>query len=84
MHRFGTFAGGGLGRTTALNIGGKKMRFPSRAQVCLLVTAATLVVCSLGVRAELHIADNSKAQHRLAAHPAQAVTEAGGDRPEDM
>jgi hypothetical protein len=41
------------------------MSFSSRLQIGILVTAATLIVCSLGVRAELRSAKNSIAEHRL-------------------
>jgi hypothetical protein len=47
------------------------MRFPSRITVAALVTVATLIVCFLGVRAELKSAENSIAAHRLRAQPAQ-------------
>jgi hypothetical protein len=47
------------------------MRFPSPTQVAVLITVATLIVCSLGVRAELKTAKNSIAEHRLRTHPAQ-------------
>jgi hypothetical protein len=60
------------------------MRFPSRVRVCILVSAATLIVCLLGVRAELTSATSSKLEYRLQVHPAQAATEASGDRAEDM
>jgi hypothetical protein len=43
------------------------MSLPSRLQTGILVTAATLVVCSLGVRAELKTAEHSIAQHRVPA-----------------
>jgi hypothetical protein len=46
------------------------MSFPSRLQVGILVTAATLIVCTLGVRAELKTAKNSIAEHRLQTPPA--------------
>jgi hypothetical protein len=36
-----------------------------------LATAATLIVCSLGVRAELKIAKDSIAEHRLQTQHAQ-------------
>jgi hypothetical protein len=45
------------------------MSLPSRLQIGILVTAATLVVCFLGVRAELKSADSSIAEHRLRAQP---------------
>jgi hypothetical protein len=38
-----------------------------------LVTAVTLIVCSLGVRAELKSAQNSIAEHRLQAPHAPEV-----------
>jgi hypothetical protein len=48
------------------------MSFPSRLQIGILVTAATLIVCSLGVRAELKMAkDSIAAEHRLQKHHAQ-------------
>jgi hypothetical protein len=47
------------------------MSFPSRLKIGLLVTAATLIVCALGVRAELHSAQNSVAEHRLQKQHAQ-------------
>jgi hypothetical protein len=47
------------------------MSFPLRLQIGLLVTAATLIVCSLGVRAELKMAQNSIAEHRLQKQLAQ-------------
>jgi hypothetical protein len=49
------------------------MSFPSRLQIGLLVSAATLIVCSLGVRAELKSAQNSIAEHRLQAPHAPEV-----------
>jgi hypothetical protein len=50
------------------------MSIPSRLQIGILVTAATLLVCSLGVRAELKSAQNSIAEHRLQTHHAQPAT----------
>jgi hypothetical protein len=56
------------------------MRSPSRLTVGILITVATLIVCSLGVRAELKIGQNSGAAHgprtELAQDPirANAVT----------
>jgi hypothetical protein len=47
------------------------MSFPSRLQIGILVTAATFIVCTLGVRAELKTAKNSIAEHRLQAQRAQ-------------
>jgi hypothetical protein len=47
------------------------MSFPSRLQIGILVTAATLIVCSLGVRAELKSARNSIAEHRFQTQHAQ-------------
>lgn len=47
------------------------MFFPSRLQIGILVTAATLIVCSLGVRAELKISEASSAAHRLHSQRAQ-------------
>jgi hypothetical protein len=41
------------------------MSFPTRLQIGIFVTAATLIVCSVGVRAELKSARNSIAEHRL-------------------
>jgi hypothetical protein len=41
------------------------MSLPTRLQIGILVTAVTLIVCSLGVRAELKSARNSIAEHRL-------------------
>jgi hypothetical protein len=49
------------------------MSAPSRLQIGLLVTAATLIVCFLGVRAELNAAQDSIAEHRLRAQPAPEV-----------
>jgi hypothetical protein len=46
------------------------MSFPSRLQIGILVSAVTLIVCSLGVRAELKSAKNSIAEHRLQRQPA--------------
>jgi hypothetical protein len=46
---------------------------PSRLQIGLLVTAATLVVCSLGVRAELKTAAHSIARHRAPTPPPPEV-----------
>ena len=46
------------------------MRSPSRLTVAILVTVATLIVCSIGVRAELKTAKNSIAD-RSRAQPAQ-------------
>jgi hypothetical protein len=51
------------------------MSFPSRLQIGILVTAATLIVCSLGVRAELKTAQNSIAEHRRQTHPAPEVAQ---------
>ena len=51
------------------------MRSPSRLTIALLVTVATLVVCSLGVRAELKTAKNSIAE-RSRTPPAQQSAEA--------
>jgi hypothetical protein len=47
------------------------MRFPSRMTIPVLVGAATLIVCSLGVRAELNTAKNSIAERRLQTQPPQ-------------
>jgi hypothetical protein len=47
------------------------MPFPSRLQIGILVTAATLIVCSLGVRAELKMAKDSIAERRLQKQHAQ-------------
>jgi uncharacterized membrane-anchored protein len=44
---------------------------PSRLQIGILVAAATLIVCSLGVRAELKSAQHSIAEHRLQTQHAQ-------------
>lgn len=53
------------------------MSHPSRLQIGILVAAATLIVCSLGVRAELKVSENSIAVHRLqwqrAQQPARSV-----------
>jgi hypothetical protein len=45
------------------------MSLPSRLHIGILVTAATLVVCSLGVRAELKTAAHSIARHRTPTPP---------------
>ncbi len=45
------------------------MRSPSRLTVGILITVATLIVCSLGVRAELKIAQNSVADRRTQPAP---------------
>jgi hypothetical protein len=47
------------------------MSFPTRLQIGILVTAVTLIVCSLGVHAELKSAHDSIAEHRFQAQPAQ-------------
>jgi hypothetical protein len=47
------------------------MSFPSRLQIGILVSAATLIVCSLGVRAELKTSESSIAAHRLETLHAQ-------------
>jgi hypothetical protein len=47
------------------------MSFPSRLQVGILVTAATLIICTLGVRAELKMSEASIAAHRLQTQRAQ-------------
>jgi len=47
------------------------MSFPSPLQIGILVTAATLIVCSLGMRAELKMSDASIAAHRLQSQRAQ-------------
>jgi hypothetical protein len=47
--------------------------FPSQLQIGILVTAATLIVCSLGVRTELKTAEHSIAEHRLQRQPAPEV-----------
>jgi hypothetical protein len=47
------------------------MYFPSRLQIAILVTAATLIVCSLGVRSELKMSQASIAAHRLQSQRAQ-------------
>jgi hypothetical protein len=41
------------------------MSFPSRLGIPILVTSATLIVCSLGMRAELRMSQASIAAHRL-------------------
>jgi hypothetical protein len=50
------------------------MSTPSRLQIGILVTAATLIVCSLGVRAELKSAQDSIGEHRLQTQRAQPAT----------
>ena len=47
------------------------MPSPSRLQIGILVTAATLIVCSLGVRAELKMSEASNATDRLQSRRAQ-------------
>ena len=47
------------------------MSFPSRLRIPILVTAATLFVCVIGVRTELKIAEASIAAHRLQTQYAQ-------------
>jgi hypothetical protein len=47
------------------------MSSPSRLQIGILVTAATLIVCSLGVRAELKMSEASNVAHRLQSQGAQ-------------
>jgi hypothetical protein len=47
------------------------MSFPLRLGIPILVTAATLIICTLGVRAELKMAKDSIAEHRLQAQHAQ-------------
>jgi len=47
------------------------MRLTSRTAFPLLVAVVTLVVCSLGVHAELRTARNSIAEHRLQGRLAQ-------------
>jgi hypothetical protein len=49
------------------------MSIPSRLQIGILVTAMTLIVCSLGVHAELKSAHDSIAEHRFQAQPAPAA-----------
>jgi hypothetical protein len=44
---------------------------PSRLQIGILITAATLIVCSLGVRSELKMSEASTAAHRLQSQRAQ-------------
>jgi hypothetical protein len=56
------------------------MRFPSRMAFAVLVGIATLTVCSLGIRGELKIAENSVAAHRTQA---PLIKHAGAyDRPD--
>lgn len=52
------------------------MSIPSRLEIGVLVTAATLIICSLGVRAELRSAQDSIAEHRLETQHAQGATPA--------
>ncbi len=47
------------------------MSSPSRLQIGILITAATLIVCSLGVRSELKMSEASTAAHRLQSQRAQ-------------
>jgi hypothetical protein len=49
------------------------MSFPSRLVIPILVTVATLIVCALGVRAELNSAQNSIAEHRLRTQHVQPI-----------
>jgi hypothetical protein len=49
------------------------MASSSRIQVGVLVTAVTLLVCSLGVRHELNSAKEPIAAHRLQTQRAHAV-----------
>lgn len=59
------------------------MSFPSRLGIPLLVTAATLIVCALGVRPELNSAQNSIAEHRLQTqHVQRAAASIGTARDE--
>jgi hypothetical protein len=50
------------------------MSIPSRLQIGIFVAAATLIVCSLGVRAELKSAQNTIAEHRPQTQHAQPAT----------
>jgi hypothetical protein len=47
------------------------MSFPPRLQIGILVTAVTLIVCSLGVHAELKMSEAWNAAQRLQSQPAQ-------------
>jgi hypothetical protein len=49
------------------------MASPSRVQIGVLVTAITLLVCSLGVRHELKVTKDSIAAHRPRTQRADAV-----------
>jgi hypothetical protein len=59
------------------------MSFPLRLGIPILVAAATLIICTLGVRAELKMAKNSIAEHRLQAqHAPRAPASIAADRDE--
>jgi hypothetical protein len=62
------------------------MRFSSRLTVGILITAVTLIVCSLGVRAELKIAQNSAADRRAqpAPEPVRTIAVAQGEQPSNI
>jgi hypothetical protein len=51
------------------------MRCPSRIAFPVLVGVVTLTVCSIGVRAELKIANDSIADHRHQAQLARQAAE---------
>jgi hypothetical protein len=48
-----------------LTTGAIVMSFPSRLQIRIPVTATTLIVCSLGVRAKLKMSEASITAHRV-------------------
>jgi hypothetical protein len=54
-----------------LTTGAIVMSFPSRLQIGIPVTATTLIVCSLGVRAKLKMSEGSSTAHRVQTRPAQ-------------
>jgi hypothetical protein len=62
------------------------MRPPSRLMLGILITAATLIVCSLGVRAELKIAQNSAAERRPqpAPEPVRTIAVAQDEQPSNI
>jgi hypothetical protein len=61
------------------------MSNPSRLQIGILVTTATLIVCALGVRAELKAAKNSIAERRrLQTQPSPGAARSIGAKHEEQ
>jgi hypothetical protein len=60
------------------------MRSASRLTVGILITVATLIVCSLGVRAELKIAQNSVAERGTPPESVRTIAVTHDEQPANI